>query len=120
MAPLLLWSCSGRQQEAGKVLDEKKMQAVMWDMLQAEAFTQNYIKINKSKNDTLENAALQKKIFSLHKISRADFYTSYSYYASQPDVMRKILDSINANAQRDRNKIMSERYGGIKPLSDTL
>ena len=78
------------------------------------AFTQNYIKAKGIKNDSIENAGLQQKIFQLHKVSRKDFYTSYNYYAARPVEMRKILDSISAKGERDRGKMMEERYGGIK------
>lgn len=109
----LIFSCKSRP-EKGVVLDKVKMQAVLWDMLQADAFTQNFIKKDSSKNDTLEIAALQKKIFELHKIKREDFTASYDYYSSQPEVMKTILDSVSAKAERDRSKVMMQRYGGVK------
>jgi hypothetical protein len=106
-------SCSDRQKH-GTVLSKEKMQAVLWDMLQADAFTSNFIKKDSSKNEAKENAALQKKIFELHKISREDYITSYDYYSTQPELMKIMLDSMSAKAERDRNKLMQERYGGMK------
>jgi phosphorylcholine metabolism protein LicD len=114
---VLLYSCRDKNKNAeGKILTAKEMQSVMWDILQADAFTQNFIKKDSTKKDQLENAALQKKIFELHKIKREDFYTSYNYYTAHPDEMRKILDSINAKAERGRNKMMEQRYGGTKAV----
>ena len=86
------------------------MQAVLWDVLQANAFTQNFIARDSSADDSLQNAILQEKIFVLHKISREDFYTSYRYYMDKPGDMKKILDSVVAKAERNRTKIMQERY----------
>lgn len=106
-------SCSDRQKQ-GTVLSKEKMQAVLWDMLQADAFTSNFIKKDSSKNEAKENAALQKKIFELHKISREDYLTSYDYYSTQPELMKIMLDSMSAKAERDRNKLMKERYEGMK------
>lgn len=106
-------SCNDRQKQ-GVVLSKEKMQAVLWDMLQADAFTSNFIKKDSSKNEAKENAALQKKIFELHKISREDYITSYDYYSTQPELMKIMLDSMSAKAERDRNKLMQERYGGMK------
>ena len=106
-------SCNEKKQE-GNIVSKEKMQAVLWDILQAEAFTANFIKKDSTKNEAAENAALQKKIFELHKISRQDFTKSYDYYSSQPEQMRSMLDSMSAKAERERNKVMKERYEGMK------
>lgn len=116
---VLLYSCGDKQKDRkGEILSTGKMQVVLWDMLQADAFTQNFIKRDSSKNVLVENAALQKKIFELHKINREDFYTSYDYYTMHPDIMKIILDSIAVKAERDRGKLMKEKYGGKKPLTE--
>lgn len=113
----ILYSCGDKQKvEKAKILTAEKMQTVLWDVLQADAFTQNFVKKDSSKRDTLENAALQKKIFELHKITKEDFYSSYNFYAAQPDEMKKMLDSIAAKAERDRSKLMMDRYGRNKIL----
>jgi hypothetical protein len=115
---VLLYSCQRKQEaQKGEILSTAKMQLVLWDMLQADAFTENFIKRDSSKNVLVENAALQKKIFELYKISREDFYTSYNYYTTHPDVMKTILDSISVKAERDRNKLMKEKYGAKKVLT---
>ena len=112
---VLFYSCRDKEKaQKGQILSTGKMQVVLWDMLQADAFTQNFIKKDSSKNVLVENAALQKKIFELHKITREDFYTSYDYYTMHPDVMKIILDSISVKAERDRGKLMKEKYGGKK------
>lgn len=109
-------SCSGNEGK-GTLLSTAKMQDVMWDMLLADAFTEKYLKTDSSKKELKQNAALQQKIFELHKISREDFYKSYRYYNNHPDIMRIILDSINIKAEQERSGLMMERYsgGGIKP-----
>jgi hypothetical protein len=106
-------SCNDKSSK-GAILPKEKLQAVLWDMLQADAFTNNFIKKDSSKNELYEVAALQKKIFELHKITRQDFTASYDHYSKQPEVMKVMFDSMSAKAERDRNKIMTERYGGMK------
>lgn len=98
--------------DSGTVLGKEKMQAVFWDVLQAEAFTQNFVKKDSTKDEKIENASLQRKIFELHKISREDFTASYEYYNARPELMKIMLDSMSAKAERERNKLMTERYGG--------
>ncbi len=106
-------SC-GDGHKSGVVLPKEKMQTVLWDMLQADAYTSNFIKNDSSKKELEEVTALQKKIFELHHISREDFTVSYDYYSSRPEQMKMLLDSISAKVERDRNKLMMERYGGMK------
>ena len=107
---LFLTSCGDKQVPDGKILSTDKMQAVMWDILQAEAYTDLYLKKDSSKNIFLQNAALQNKIFLLHKISKEDFYKSYDYYNNRSADMRILLDSISVKAERNRSKMMEQKY----------
>jgi hypothetical protein len=107
---VLLFSCSNKQPPEGKMLSGDKMQAVMWDILQAEAYTEYYLKKDSTKNLFLQNAALQKKIFSIHQVSKDDFLKTYDYYSNHSNDMRILLDSISAKAERQRNKMMERKY----------
>ena len=107
---LFLISCGDKQVPEGKILSSDKMQSVMWDILQAEAYTDLYLKKDSSKNIYLQNAGLQKKIFLLHKISKEDFYKSYDYYSNHSTDMRILLDSISVKAERNRSKMMEQKY----------
>ncbi len=107
---VLLFSCGSKQVPEGKVLSSDKMQAVMWDIIQAEAYTDFYLKKDSTKNIFLQNAALQKKIFLIHQISKEDFYKSYDFYSSHSNDMRILLDSISVKAERQRNKMTEKKY----------
>jgi hypothetical protein len=110
---LIFLSCNNRQgAEKGVILKPDKMQAVMWDMFKADAFTDRYLKPDSTKKVAEENAALQQKIFDIHKITRNDYYLSYHYYTTQPEMMRAILDSISIKAERERSSLMESRYSG--------
>ena len=110
-----LLSCGDKNGIAkGKIISNDKMQEVLWDIFQADAFTEKYIKTDTSKNAIVQNAALQQKVFELHKISREDFNTSYNYYSTHPDLMRTLLDSISVKAERKRGQMMKDRYSGKK------
>ena len=94
----------------GKLLPPKKMQVVMWDVLQADAYAELYIKKDSLKSLPAASAALQQKVFDLHHISKDDFYRSYKYYSDKPDEMRIILDSVSAKAERNRNNVLQKQY----------
>ena len=94
------------------ILKRDKMQSVFLDVIQAESFTAQYVKRDSTKNLMVEDAKLQQKIFAVHKITKEDFYSSYSYYASHTDLMRSLLDSITTKAEREKYAVLY-----AKPLS---
>ena len=93
------------------LLELPKMQAVMWDIIQLEAYAQLITAPDTIKMTAKKNALLQQKIFSLHGISKEQYYKSYEFYSVHPEIMRIILDSITTKADRNRGKMMEKRYG---------
>ena len=105
-------ACKNKNTSADTIIASDKMEKVLWDIYQADAFTENFQKKDSSKNFKIENTGLQKKIFDLHKVSKESFYKSYQYYSSHPDIMHIMLDSITSKAERENGKLMMERYSG--------
>ncbi len=107
---VLLMSCSGRQTE-GRILEEDQMGAVLFDLLQADAFSENFLR-----KDTLtrnsQTARLQQQVFSIHGITRADFEASYRHYSEEPRRMSRVLDSLLSRSERSRSQMMMERFSG--------
>lgn len=101
-------SCKDKNALPTGILDKEKMQVVLWDVMRAEAFTNNFIKKDSTKNLVLEDAKLQHQIFAIHQVTKDEFYTSYDYYRIHPELMSEVLDSIAAN--NDRNG-----YQGVTP-----
>lgn len=98
----LLTSCGNNENPSG-ILKPQKMQAVLWDIIKADAFTNEFIKKDSAKNAVAENLKLQQEIFAIHKITKADFYKSYDYYQSNTTQFKIMLDSMIAQAERDKN-----------------
>ena len=99
-----LISCGNNDKRPSGILAPDKMQAVLWDVIKAEAFTTEFIKRDSAKNAAEENSKLQQQIFAIHKISKADFYKSYDYYKSNTTQFKVILDSMIAQAERSKTK----------------
>jgi len=108
---LALISCSNKKATANKILEPAKMQAVLWDYFQVEAYTEHFLKKDSTKKVKIENALLQQKVFDIHKISREQFNKSYDYYSANAYLMRPLLDSIIYRAESKRTVIMSKKYG---------
>lgn len=106
---ILIISLSGCKDKDGLpagILKKEKMQAVLWDVIQAESYTTQFLKKDSTKNIPLENAKLQQQIFAIHKISKNDFYESYDYYKYHIELMRALLDSITINGEREKYKTL--------------
>lgn len=97
-----LLGCKDKDGLPGGILKKEKMQEVLWDVIQAESYTNQFIKKDSTKNYPLENAKLQQQIFAIHKISKVDFYESYDYYKNHIELMRALLDSITAKGEREK------------------
>lgn len=81
------------------------MQAVLWDVIRADAFTTEYIKKDSSKNDVEENLKLQQQIFAIHHVSKEDFYKSFEYYKRNSGLLKPIMDSmVNQADKKQTNK----------------
>ena len=98
-------SCKDKNALPAGILSKEKMQAVLWDVIRAEAFTNSYIKkdTTKNKNLVLEDAKLQHQIFAINNVTKDEFYTSYDYYRMHPDLLLAVLDSIDTKNSKENN-----------------
>jgi hypothetical protein len=108
---IIFFSCNSKSTLPKDIIKPEKMQAVLWDYFQADAYTEQFIKKDSTKNYVLENINLQNKVFDIHKVSKEEFYRSYNYYKSNPELMRPLLDSILFKAESKRTSIMNKKYG---------
>lgn len=76
------------------------MQAVLWDIIRADAFTTEYIKKDSAKNDVEENLKLQQQVFAIHHVSKEDFYKSFDYYKKNSGLLKPIMDSMVNQADK--------------------
>jgi hypothetical protein len=105
---LLLAGCN---RNTARILPPDKMEAVLWDIIRADVFTQNFVKKDSLRNPVMENLKLQDQVFTKHQVTKTDFYKSYDYYINHSDLMKIILDSMSAKAERDRPNMMRRHTG---------
>ena len=98
---VLLTSCGGNNKTPDDILKPEKMQAVLWDVIKADAFTTEFIKKDTTKNAANENLKLQQQIFAIHKVTKDVFYESYDYYKNNSIQFKTLLDSMITKAERD-------------------
>ncbi len=99
-------ACSDKKKVPSDVLGRDEMEAVMWDMIQADRYATTYfhsdsIKRRDIKTETLK---LYDQIFQIHDISQEEFVKSYKFYLSRPDISKAMFDSIYTKANRRREE----------------
>ena len=99
---LFLLSC---KQTDKNLLSQDVMEKILWDITQADVFTQDFISKDSSKNLTVENLKLQQKIFAKYKTDKKIFYRSYEYYLKHEELLKPLLDSIIIKNGRIRENL---------------
>jgi len=98
---ITLLACSSKNDIPADVLERKKMESLMWDMIQADQYYREYlIRDSVGKDIQQMRYNLYEEVFKIHKISRATFEKSYDYYSNRPKLMKDIFDSLSANGNR--------------------
>jgi len=120
----LMQSCSNKDKLPEGVLTKQKMREIMWDMIRAGEFLQNYVL---SKDSTLDKVAeYQKwydKIYEIHKTNKAAFEKSYTYYKAHPFLMKEMLDTLarrNISARPGVFDLPSKDSTGVKKDTSRL
>ena len=90
---VLIISCTKNKIPDG-ILKPEKMQAVYWDVLQADVFTKEFVAKDSSLDSKRENARLQLAIFKKHGTDREQFYRSYEYYLDHSNLMKDMVDTM--------------------------
>lgn len=89
-------ACSDKNKLPKDVLPQPKMKAVMWDMIRAGDFLNNYVFYRDTAVDKIaESRKWNEKIFQIHHITREQFNKSYDYYQRHPQLMKTVMDSIS-------------------------
>lgn len=112
-------SCSDKNKVPSDVLSQEDMGKVMWDMIQADRFSLQYLTRDTSLNIKTENFKLYEQVFQVHKITREEFIHSYKFYLSRPDLNKVIFDTLAVRGERRRSEIY-KIDSTEKKLADSL
>ncbi|RYG54716.1 MAG: DUF4296 domain-containing protein [Chitinophagaceae bacterium] len=94
---VFLAGCSPEKVPGSEVVSPEKMQAVLWDVVEADVHTFTTLRTDSSSNPARENARLQETIFRKHGLTREAYYTSLDYYLAHSEIFIPMLDSVMAH-----------------------
>lgn len=87
-------ACKGRTASGRIPIPQDTMQILMWEMFEADAYNETRSALDTNYRHDTAYASLYTDIFRTHHVTRSDFNDSYTYYMGQPDVLRKMVDSL--------------------------
>lgn len=100
LAILLVVSCSSKTIVPDDMIQPKKMQAILMDVLIVDAVNTEKTSLDTSIKLVDLNSSSLSHILKTHKVSSKDFSRSYNFYLSHPDVLKTVADSLAAIVTR--------------------
>ena len=76
------------------VLPEKKMRAVLWDMMRADEWVNYERNRDTAVNQVTRSKELYQQVFQINGITAAQFKKSFQFYQNHPDLLKPLLDSL--------------------------
>lgn len=113
---LLLTLACNQRSTPENLLSRDKMEDVLWDMMRADLFINNYMVIKDANlNKQQQGIEFYTQILKLHHVSQEQFRTSFEYYRSRPDEIKILMDSLS---HRNDTAMMSKPTK--TPAADSL
>ncbi len=110
---VVLGSCN--QNVPKNLIPKDKMEVLLWDYLKNDIYAFDHLQ-DSLHRDTILSINMQKNLFSKHHVTEKEFNESYTYYSSNPKLLKEILDSIS---NKERNKDIEKNKIKIDLLPDS-
>jgi len=98
-------ACTAKKNAKGEIMSRMEMTKILWDVMQVDEFASDFLRRDSARDVEKERKTLYLKVFSLHKVSREQFSSSFKYYSAHPDDMKLIFDSLNSRGALERKKL---------------
>ena len=86
------------------------MEKVLWDMIQADRFSVQFLAKDSAKiNVKEETFKLYEQIFRIHQTNREEFTKSFKYYMDRPELNQALYDSMNVRGSKLREDMYKSR-----------
>jgi len=103
VACIMITSCRSHNHE---LLGIDTMKVLMFDMLKMDEVYLRIITKDSTAAKRKENIRLYEEVFALHHITKGQFDSSYRFYESHPVNFKLLIDSLDAFANREKNRLL--------------
>lgn len=114
----VLFCCKQKERIPKDVLPAAKMQAVLWDMINAGQYLSVFVLSKDTVDKTGTSAKIYGEVFQVHHITEGEFDRSYSYYKDHPELMKPILDSLSKRQSYEAEKFQRKDSAHKKIMLD--
>lgn len=92
----IIAGCKNKNRIPAGIIPQKKMQAIVWDMMRADQFLTDFVLIKDTILDKrTERTRLYSQVFAIHQISKEQYEESFSFYKTHPALFKIIMDSLS-------------------------
>jgi Domain of unknown function (DUF4296) len=93
---IIIAGCKNKNSVPAGIIPQKKMQAIIWDMMRADQFLTDFV-LNKdtSLDKRTESIRLYTQVFTIHQISKEQYEESFSFYKTHPALFKAIMDTLS-------------------------
>jgi hypothetical protein len=84
------------------VIPQNQMRKIMWDLMRADAYVNDFVMKDSTRDKKVESAKLYEKIFDIHSTNRETFKKSITFYQSRPDLFKAISDSLRIDEKKSQ------------------
>ena len=99
---ILNFACIRDNEVPKDVIPQNQMRKVMWDLMRADAYVNDFIMKDSTLDKKAESAKLYEKIFDIHSTTRETFKKSLVFYQSRPDLFKAISDSLRVDEKKSQ------------------
>jgi hypothetical protein len=97
---IFLAACNTTPSRPGDILAPEKMQAIIWDILEADELTNYQGTLDSSINSFKMNTGIYKAVFRMHNVTEDEFRKSFRYYEGHPVLLKPVIDSLQKRSNR--------------------
>ncbi len=108
---LLFMQTSCRNETEMAIIPVDTMKLIMWDMMKADEWFNRKIIQDTNSIRNKEDVKMYEMVFKVHGVTRERYFTSYRYYEGRPVSFKRLLDSLDALANRERLKRYEKERG---------
>jgi hypothetical protein len=114
--PLLIFvvGCVRNDKIPKGVIRQNEMRKLMWDLMRADAYVNDFVMKDSSCDRKTESAILYEEIFRMHATNREKFEKSLDFYETRPDLLKTITDSLRVDERK-----AAEYPNTAQPQADT-
>jgi len=116
-----LTGCKDKE-DTPNLLSRQQMENVMWDLMRADLFVNNYMVIQDSALDKKKQSRLlYAQVLKMNHVTQKAFKESFNYYRGHPELMKALMDTLSRRNDTMANKpAQGANPPNTKPLADSV